>query len=160
MHAWKRILLYLWAAALGSLYCSCLLGICLAYFFHEYYEMIILQIFANNFGFSVCFGLPLFIVLRSDSQAGVIWSGTVPEMKRFLPQSALRLYQMHPERKRTVFRALLAADTAVIFLIFLIVVHMHRWWESPFVAVLSCLAAVLLLATCLFPADTGMKAEA
>ena len=75
-------------------------------------------------------------------------------------QSALRLYQMHPERKRSVFRALLTADTAVISLIFLIVVHMHRWWESPFVAVLSCLAAVLLLATCLFPADIGLKAEA
>ena len=160
VHTWKRILLYLWAAALGSLYCSCLLGICLAYFFHEYYEMIILQIFANNFGFSVCFGLPLFIVMRSDGQAGVIWSGTVPEMKRFLPRSVLRLYQTHPDRKRTVSRALLAADTAVIFLVFMIVVHTHRWWESPFVAVLSCLAAVLLLATCLFPADIGLKAEA
>ena len=57
-------------------------------------------------------------------------------------------------------RALLAADTAVIFLVFMIVVHTHRWWESPFVAVLSCLTAVLLLATCLFPADTGLKAEA
>ena len=99
-------------------------------------------------------------MLCSDSQAGVIWSGTVPEMKRFLPQSALRLYQMHPERKRSVFRALLAADTAVIFLIFLIVVHMHRWWESPFVAILSCLAAVLLLATCLFPTGTELTVEA
>ena len=160
VHTWKRILLYLWAAALGSLYCSCLLGICLAYFFHEYYEMIVLQIFANNFGFSVCFGLPLFIVMRSDGQAGVIWSGTVPEMKRFLPRSVLRLYQTHPDRKRTVARALLAADTVVIFLVFMIVVHTHRWWESPFVAVLSCLAAVLLLATCLFPAGSEGMAEA
>ena len=159
VHTWKRILLYLWAAALGALYCSCLLGVCLAYFFHQYYEMIILQIFTNNFGFSVCFGLPLFIVLRSDGRFGVIWSGTVTELKRFLPKSVLRLYQMHPERRRTVSLALISADTAVIFLLFLCAVHVHRWWENPFVTVLSCLAAVLLLATCLFPAGNAQTAD-
>ena len=159
VHTWKRILLYLWAAALGALYCSCLLGVCLAYFFHQYYEMIILQIFTNNFGFSVCFGLPLFIVLRSDGRFGVIWSGTVTELKRFLPKSVLRLYQMHPERRRTVSLALLSADTVVILLLFLCAVNMHSWWENPFVLVLSCLAAVLLLVTCLFPAGNAQTAD-
>ena len=151
VHTWRRILLYLWAAALGSMYCACLLGVCLAYFFHEYYELIILQIFTNNFGFSVCFGLPLFIVMRSYGRVGVIWSGTVPEMKQLFPKNVLRLYQLQPERKRTVFRALLAADTAVILLVFLCAVYMRRWWENPVVAVLSSLSAMLLVATCLFP---------
>ena len=153
-HTWKRILLFVWAAALGCMYCACLLGVCLARFFHEYYESIVLQIFSNNFGFSVFFGLPLFIALRSDRKIDIIWSGTIREMKSVLPDGITGWTVLTLSGQRRVAWGLLLSDTALIVPLFLCTVFIRRWWESPFVTVLSCAAAVLLLATCLFPSGT------
>ncbi len=158
-HTWGRIFFYVWASALGCLYCACLLGVCLAYFFHQYYGEIILEIFTNNFGFSICFGLPLFISIRSDDNIGLNWQGTVPEITHYFPQSFAWWYRIAPERRRTISLSLVVADSVVIGSLFLCTVCMPEWWSSPLVAVLSCLAAALLLLTCFFPSGTERAPE-
>ena len=160
VHTWKRILLYLWAAALGCLYCSCLLGVCLAYLYHEYYEIISLQIFANNFGFATCFGLPLFIVLRSDDRIGLMWLGTMAELNGMFPRRIDPRSRLAPGRRHLISWMLIVADTAIVGTLFLCTAYMQRWWENPFVTVLSVLAGVLLLVTCLFPSGVERMSEA
>ena len=158
-HTWRKLLLYVWAAALGSLYCSCLLGVCLAHFYHEYYQEIIAQIFANNFGFSICFGLPLFIAMRSDERVGALWSTTIAEVNRLLPKErALHLW-LPTRQHRILALVLMAADSAVIGALFLCTVNIAQWWENPMVTSLSILAGVLLLFTCLFPSAEGLGQE-
>ena len=159
-HTWGRILLYVWASALGCLACACMLGICLAHFYHQYYEEIIAEICINNYGFSIGFGLPLFIALRSAGRLSVIWLGTIDEIKSVLPAGLVRRTQRQdPGRWRRVSRTLLIADTAVLTVLFLLVIFQRAWWENAFVTVLAILSGALLLVTCLLPSCAEQPPE-
>ena len=67
VHTWKNIGIYVYLSALSALTASCMLGFGLYYFFGPWIETIYTYVLFNNFGFSVALGLPLFIVLTSDS---------------------------------------------------------------------------------------------
>lgn len=67
VHTWKNIGLYVCLSALSALTAACMLGFGLYYFFDSWIETIFTYVLFNNFGFSVALGLPLFIVLTSDS---------------------------------------------------------------------------------------------
>ena len=73
MHTWKNILLFLWAVFAGNMFCSCLLGYGLEMMFGNWQESLIRSSFVNNFGFSVCIGLPSLIVLTSDDVGWSAW---------------------------------------------------------------------------------------
>ena len=67
VHTWKNIGIYVFLSALSALTAACMLGFGLYYFFGSWIETIYTYVLFNNFGFSVALGLPLFIVLTSDS---------------------------------------------------------------------------------------------
>ena len=73
MHTWKNILLFLWAVFAGNMFCSCLLGYGLEMMYGNWQVSLIRNSFINNFGFSVCIGLPSVIVLTSDDVGWNAW---------------------------------------------------------------------------------------
>ncbi len=83
----------------------------------------------------------------------------MPEITHYFPQSFAWWYRIAPERRRTISLSLVVADSVVIGSLFLCTVCMPEWWSSPLVAVLSCLAAALLLLTCFFPSGTERAPE-
>ena len=67
VHTWKNIGTYVFLSAISALTAACMLGFGLYYFFGPWIDTIYRYVLFNNFGFSVALGLPLFIVLTSDS---------------------------------------------------------------------------------------------
>ena len=67
LHSRKNILLYLTVCLISAFTVAWFLAFGLYTFFGFWIEEIYVYVFFNNFGFSVMFGMPLLIVLTSDS---------------------------------------------------------------------------------------------
>jgi len=67
LHKHKNILLYVVICLVNALTTAWFLSFGIYTFFGSWIEAMYTYVFFNNFGFSVCLGMPLFIVLTSDS---------------------------------------------------------------------------------------------
>ena len=67
VHSWKNLAIYAGLSLASALTVAWLLSFGLELFFGKWMEEIYRYVFFNNFAFSLCLGLPLFIVLTSDS---------------------------------------------------------------------------------------------
>jgi len=67
LHSGKNILLYLFICLSSALTIAWMLAFGLFTFFGLWIEEIYIYVFFNNFGFGVMFGMPMLIVLTSDS---------------------------------------------------------------------------------------------
>ena len=67
LHSKKNILLYLMVCLISAFTVAWFLAFGLYTFFGLWIEQMYTYVFFNNFGFSVMFGMPLLIVLTSDS---------------------------------------------------------------------------------------------
>ncbi len=91
---WKGILLYAWCSLVGSLAVSWILVFGLDLFFGIWIPSIGKMVLMNNFLFSICLGLPIFILARSDS---IMLSLRVPrparsKMIKKIPQKAVPFF--------------------------------------------------------------------
>lgn len=67
LHKMENILFYIGISLEAALYVAWILGFGLLAFFHSWVPEIYTYIFFNNFGFSILLGMPLLIILTSDS---------------------------------------------------------------------------------------------
>lgn len=131
VRTWKNLLIYIWSSLLGSLACAWILGFGLELFFGIWEEKVYRYILLNNFGFSVCLGLPLLILVCSDS---------------------IRLQMRRPQPGRGVYRipekyaiGIFVAETAVLAVIMGgVYAGMHL--SNSIIMRILCAAAVLLMA--------------
>jgi len=67
LHGVKNIMLYIFISLVNAFTTAWFLSYGLSTFFGEWIEQIYVYVFFNNFGFSVGLGMPLMIVMTSDS---------------------------------------------------------------------------------------------
>lgn len=134
VHNWKNILLFAWAACLGTLSCAWILGLGLELFFGMWIDTVYKYVLLNNIGFSLVLGLPVFILATSDS---VKLSPYVPKSKKV---------RLPVNRKAAI--GILCAETAVLLAIMVGVYCGFHLSNSITMCVLSAAAAVLTGVIC------------
>ena len=122
LHSGKNILRYITICLTGALTTAWFLSFGLYTFFGFWLEEIYTYIFFNNFGFSIGLGMPLFIILTSDS--------VLINCHKPLPHFILDRIKM----KRPLCAAYLLLMLAVFICVF--VLHLNPQ-ESPWLHVLS-----------------------
>ncbi|MGN0349419.1 MAG: DMT family transporter [Roseburia sp.] len=142
VHTWKNLLLYLWAAYMGALSCAWILGFGLEFFFGLWMDTIYKYVFLNNLGFSIALGLPIFILMTSDSihiPMRMPWKeGCAP-----VPQ------------KRGQKLGILVAETGVLTAIMIGIYRGYHLSNHPIMCVLSVVAILLTAVICVWPRKKG-----
>lgn len=110
LHKNINILKYIFICFLTALSVSWFLGFGLYYFFETWIEEIYTYVLFNNFGFSVGLGMPLFIILSSDS----VKISCVPKPKKYII--------MKNEKIKKIIPAIHFVNMAVI-MIFVLIFH-------------------------------------
>ena len=87
LHKGKNILLYMALSLISALTVAWLLAFGLQIFWGIWIEQIYTYVFWNNAGFSICLGMPVFILLTSGTAA----PACAPPPKSILPYGAQRL---------------------------------------------------------------------
>lgn len=67
VHTWKNIFIFAWLSLISAQTAAWLLSFGMEIFFHTWIKNLYIYVFYNNFAFSLGLGLPVFIVLTSDS---------------------------------------------------------------------------------------------
>ncbi len=134
VHSWKNLFLYLWSALIGSLSCAWILAFGLELFFDTRIDTMYKYVFLNNFGFSVFLGLPVFILVTSDSV-------TIPV---YTPKANSK----RPKLPRPVIIGVIVAQTAVLLAIAL-GTFINLYLENSIAMRILSIAAVLL-SLCIF----------
>lgn len=135
VRTWKNILLFVWVSALGALSCSTVLGFGLELFFGTWMEEIYKYVLLNNFGFSLVLGLPIFIVMTSNSIKTPIFIKNKTGNFLALPDKAII--------------TVLIAETVLLLTIAGGVYFGYHLSNSIFIDVVAALAALLMLAVCI-----------
>lgn len=134
VHNWKNIMLFVWAACLGTLSCAWILGLGLELFFGMWIDTVYKYVLLNNIGFSLVLGLPVFILATSDSVKLLPY---VPKSKK------VRL----PVNRKTAM-CILCTETAVLLAIMVGVYCGCHLSNSIAMCVLSGAAVVLMGVIC------------
>ncbi len=141
VRTWKNLLIYLWAACIGALCCAWILGFGLELFFGLWIESIYKYVLLNNLGFSVALGLPVFILMTSDS---VCLEMRLPERRGgILEPGKWAIWILGAE---TVFLLMIMAGVYMGY-------HLNHWAMY----ILSALAALALAAVCGLPLGKNRK---
>lgn len=144
VHSWKHLFLYIWTACVGALSCAWFLGFGLELFFGMWIESVYKYVLLNNLGFSLALGLPIFILVTSDS-IRVKMQGP----KRWENPFGL-------ERGRWVV-AVLVADTVLLLGIMLGVFSGFHLNNSILMCLVSGIEALLTIGVCILP--TGKERD-
>ena len=136
-HSWKNLMLFIWAAFLGNIICAWVLSLGLQLFFPDRFQPLMMEVFWNNFVFTVFFGLPFFIVVTASGRGLALRQGF-----RHLP---LRL----PAWFRPFW--LPAVDSALLLALFFAERSGLYWSNSLPVRVLCLLTAACIILTCFLP---------
>ena len=141
VHSYRNLFLYIFLSYLSATTVSWVLGFGLEYFFGQWIPEIYRYVFLNNFGFSLVLGLPLLIVLTSDSI-------------RIEPDSSSEMYfkkkhLFHIPVK--YFKILVFLYTAVMTVILSGVFRNCHLGNSVFITFCSVTAALLLLVLTVIP---------
>ncbi len=135
VRTWKNIFIFVWAAVLGALSCSTVLGFGLELFFGTWIDKIYKYVLLNNFGFSLALGLPIFIVLTSDMKKLPVYEKK--KKKNFLCVSAKTM------------TTVLVVETVLLLIIMVGVYSGYHLSNSIFIDVITLLSALLMLAVCI-----------
>ncbi|MGN0308817.1 MAG: DMT family transporter [Lachnospiraceae bacterium] len=142
VHTWKNLMLYLWAAYVGALSCAWILGFGLEFFFGLWMDTVYKYVLLNNLGFSIALGLPIFILITSDSF--------------LLPMRMPRKgEQITGVKKRNWKLGVLIAETGILTII---MAGVYKGWHlsnQPIMGVLSGAAVLLTTAICVWPRERG-----
>ena len=137
VHSGKNMLLYIWAAAVGSLTCAFVLTYGLEIFFGEIFPMTLGGIFTNNFTFSLIFGLPVFIVLTSEK----LRLTSLPDKLYGKGKGSSRRAQLFFAADTVMLLGILAGD----------LLDLH--WENSLLMKIISIICVVLCALTFLPAD-------
>ncbi len=140
VHTWKNLMLYLWTAYVGALSCAWILGFGLEFFFGLWMDTVYKYVLLNNLGFSIALGLPIFILITSDSfllPMRMPWKGE----------------QITGVKKRNWKIGVLIAETGILTIIMAGVYKGCHLSNQPIMGVLSGAAALLTTAICVWPRE-------
>lgn len=135
VHTWKNLLLYVWAACLGTLTCAWILGFGLELFFGIWIDTVYKYVLLNNLGFSLALGLPIFILATSDSI----------NIAMRLPKAGKHTICI----RRNAMIGLLAAETAVLGAVMVGIYLGYHLSNSVVMGILTVLGVLLLVGICI-----------
>ena len=145
-HTWMHLLRYVWVLAVGAMACACFLGIGLDRIYFRWYDGHIVTMFTNNFVFSLAFGLPLFIVLTSE-RVGVMLKPKSAFGKFFTYGLPIRVVRKTENVRWTI----LAALTASLTVLMLLINNGQNVDDSFLVQVFAVVSSILLFNICVLP---------
>ena len=148
-HTWKKIGLFAWACLLGSLVTSVPLTLTVELMHAEWYKSLAIGIFANNFGFSLVFGLPCFIVMTLGEPP--LGSAALT----YRPRCGLRVL----DRFSSLSKGMLTAATAFLGICLILQIHDRHWSNSLLLRVMIVLAAAAIIISCLIPSPAVPQKE-
>ena len=139
VHTYKNLALYTVLSFVSALTVAWILGFGLELFFNRWIENIYRYVFLNNFAFSLGLGLPLFIVLTSDSV----------NVEPCDP----------PEFSKKAFTDRMYIMQRIILLIYILIMTFimygafsgRHMGNSSLMIILSAAAAVILIYLCIIP---------
>lgn len=136
MHTWKNLSIFLWVACLGTLACAWILGLGLELFFGIWIDTVYKYVLLNNIGFSIVLGLPILILLTSNSVNIPIHT---PKPGK---------HAIYINRKTMI--GILIAETIVLLLVMIGIYLGYHLSNSIAMWILSGIAAVLMICICIF----------
>ena len=137
VHSWRQIGLFVWATAIGCMFCALLLGFGLETAFGQYYEELIPVTFSNNLVFSITFGLPALIVLTSMDFGLGIWATLMLRMPGNFKMPGIIPNRFAP--------AVCCVDTVVLGAAYVMARRRLSLGGSPMMKVVAVLAATCLM---------------
>ena len=133
-------MLYLWTAYVRALSCAWILGFGLEFFFGLWMDTVYKYVLLNNLGFSIALGLPIFILITSDSfllPMRMPWKGE----------------QITGVKKRNWKIGVLIAETGILTIIMAGAYKGCHLSNQPIMGVLSGAAVLLTTAICVWPRE-------